>query len=719
MEACKALRGLTADASNPFPKELEHLLKIENPQGQIAGLHVYYLLLRLMLLYFQGLYKSCVEVADLLLRFEGVHQLSNPLWIMFYLYYPLALTEIYPEGNWKQKRIWRKEITRCQKKLKTWAQFCPENFLHKQLLLSAEESRILNRKHLIFNSLNRAIVEAKKQGFLQEAALAYELLAKFYVDLDQTPLAISYMQEAYHAYERWGAHSKLKQLIEKYPALFIQSAASQESALNAQLVTKDTTTVTTLSSSTEFDINSIAQSYQTISGEIVLDKLLGKLMHIVIVNAGADQAYLILADQKQLVVHASITLEEEGGALIKPIPLEEKSNELCLAIVYYVQRSKQVLFLHDATKEGNFIQDPYVLKHHPQSILCLPLIRQGYLIGILYLENKISKGAFSPERLRILTLLSSQMAISIENALFYAQLETKVEERTLALKEKNQELEQAFRRLQVMQNQLIQQEKMASLGIVISGMAHELKNPLNFVINFSELSHNIIEEVDKTVHEYMGQAPLEIKEDTHESLQVLKSNLASIKDQGQRIDIIVKRMSEHAAQQTGKLVGVPLHKFLDEAISVFKERWQTQHMPLKVTMEKGYDSSIENVKMSAEDMFRVVYNLLDNAFYALALKKQIGDVGFIPKLTIETHNLGRQVEIRIHDNGLGIPESIRDQIFNPFFTNKPAGTGMGLGLSLAYNIVVMQHAGTLTFNSVEGQYAEFIITLPHADQRNF
>ncbi len=712
-ETCKALRGLTNNPTDPRPAELEKMLQIKNPQGQIAVAHLYYLFWRLFLLYMHGEYRASIDIAATVSPKEDMAVPPNPQWVLYYLYYPLSLTALYFEQDPPQRLLCKKMLAKYLKKIKKFSQTCPETFLHKYLLLLAEKCRIEKRKAEAIALYSQAIAEANKQGFLHEEALGYELTAAFYLEQGQKPQEAFHLHAAYSTYERWGAHAKLRQLKVKYSNLLTPFQDITASFKEGTAATKSTS-LTTFSSNIDYDIKAIIQAAQTISGEIVLDKLVAKLMHILVVNAGADQAYLLLVKQKSLIIYGEAKLGAEGTSPIKPTYIEEKHNEICLAAAYYVQNSKQILVLNDATREGNFSQDPYVMAHHPQSILCMPLIHQGKLTGIVYLENKICKDAFSPERLRILSLLSSQMAISIENALFYGNLEEKVEERTLALKEKNQELERALQQLRTMQNQLVQQEKMASLGLLTAGMAHEIKNPLNFVINFSELSQNLIRQMDEFMHRNEKVISQDDWKENYEYLQDLKTNNQAIQDQGLRADDIVKKMSELATKQTSKMP-TPLNHFLEQSISEFQKKMLTQNPLFEVQIDADYDLSIQNIDLSREDIGRVLHNLLDNAYSAMLKKKQSSATSFVPTLSVKTRQLGYQVEISIRDNGTGIPEVLKNQVFNPFFTTKNSGSGIGLGLSLSYNIISQQHQGNLSFLSEEGVFTEFTIILPTED----
>lgn len=368
-----------------------------------------------------------------------------------------------------------------------------------------------------------------------------------------------------------------------------------------------------------------------------------------------------------------------------------------MPIINFVARSEQVLLLNDAGEEGNFRQDPYLLVHKPQSVVCLPIINHGKMMGVLYLENSVSTYAFTKERLRLLSMLSSQIAISIENAQFYSKLEGKVADRT-------RELEETLNQLKVMQNQLIQQEKLASLGMLTAGIAHELKNPLNFVINFSEMSKEFIKEI---LDDIDGSKDLN-KEALMEKLMVLDANIQKVDSHGLRADRIIQGMLAHSRIVSATAEETTVHTLLGYVEKMMNDKYD--QIPLKIVNK--YDPLVTSIEAFAVQLEQAFFNIIDNGCYALAEKFAKGGPPFIPTLEIQTINTNSHIIIKIKDNGSGIPQSILNKIFDPFFTTKPTGSGTGLGLSLAYDIIAKQHNGTLKVISEADQFTEFTITLP-------
>lgn len=328
---------------------------------------------------------------------------------------------------------------------KHWADYAPMNYQHKVDLVEAEKCRVLGQKLEAMDLYDRAIKGAKENEYINEAALAYELAAKFYLSQGKDLTAKAYMQEARYHYQIWGATAKVKDLEKRYSQLL---TTTQGTTKEIQV----TATVTSTGSASNLDIATVLKATSTISGEIVLDKLLSSLMKILIENAGAQTGYLILSSQGNdgktttLQIEAQGTIDSELVTVLQSISVTN-TQFISEAIVNYVARTQESVVLNDATKEGKFTNDPYVKRHQPKSILCVPLINQGKLISIVYLENNLTVGAFTPDRLEVLKLLSSQAAISIENANLYTQLEEsnrtleqKVEERTIELADANQEI---------------------------------------------------------------------------------------------------------------------------------------------------------------------------------------------------------------------------------------------------------------------------------------
>ena len=281
-----------------------------------------------------------------------------------------------------------------------------------------------------------------------------------------------------------------------------------------------------------------------------------------------------------------------------------------------------------------------------------------------------------------------------------------------AAEEASRTIEAAYRDLKAAQANLIQAEKMASLGQLTAGIAHEIKNPLNFVNNFAELSGDLLGELNDAV---AGNRQAEIDELT----ATLQGNLAKITEHGKRADGIVKAMLEHSRGSSGERRMVDLNALIDEALNLAYHGARAQDQSFNITLERNFAEGIAPIELTPQDMTRVFLNLFSNGFYAATRRaRNGGDAGFVPTLKVATRTAGDAVEIRVRDNGTGIPDDIRDKLFQPFFTTKPTGEGTGLGLSITYDIVTQQHGGSIIVDSKVGEYSEFQIILPRGMAAN-
>jgi signal transduction histidine kinase len=266
--------------------------------------------------------------------------------------------------------------------------------------------------------------------------------------------------------------------------------------------------------------------------------------------------------------------------------------------------------------------------------------------------------------------------------------------------------------LQVAQDRLVQTEKLASLGQLTAGIAHEIKNPLNFVNNFSALSAELVDEMtDVFQNSALDEASR--RKELDEIRELLKSNLDKVVQHGKRADAIVKNMLLHSREGSGEHRVVDINALVEESLNLAYHGARAEKQGFNITMERSLDPAAGEVDLFPQDITRVLLNLISNGFYAATKRKTQADHGgYEPTLAASTRSLGDQVEIRIRDNGTGIPPEVKEKMFNPFFTTKPAGEGTGLGLSISHDIIVKQHGGAIEVDTEPGEYTEFRIVLP-------
>ena len=340
-----------------------------------------------------------------------------------------------------------------------------------------------------------------------------------------------------------------------------------------------------------------------------------------------------------------------------------------------------------------------------RTVLWIPLRTGDRLLGLFTFWHT-ERRPFSDKDIRLLLTFAEQATIAIISAENHHALRAARD----AAEEASRIIEAAYRDLKIAQASLIQAEKMASLGQLTAGIAHEIKNPLNFVNNFSALSTELIDELNEALAPMA--LPQAVRAEVDDLTALLKSNLEKVVQHGKRADGIVRSMLEHSRETSGERRAVDLNALVDEALNLAYHGARAQDQGFNITLERDFTVGMALIELSPQDMTRVVLNLCTNGFYA-ARKRQAGaEPGFEPTLRISTRDLGDAMEIRVRDNGTGVPADIRDKLFQPFFTTKPTGEGTGLGLSISYDIITKQHGGTISVESEPGAYAEFTIRLP-------
>ena len=445
-----SLKGQTStpwSLSDTRYQEEQHIKDIQE-SGVLRPLYWYYKI-KLQLLYRHGQYQEALAVAvesDRLIvagASAGVVTLPE-----HYLYYALTLAALYPTAPPDQRTEYWKTLLRNQEQLQTWANHAPDNFHHKYLLVAAEMARLKGNDDTAISHYQEAIQSAREHGYRQNEALAHELVARFYIERGDESDAVPHLIEARNGYLRWGARALVNALDKHYSHLFAEARHSGSAPSMHTSTTRSTTMTTSGTASNALDLATVLKASQALSGEMKLESLLSQMMHIIIENAGAQRGVLMLEKDAQWVIEAECIIEQdehEHVTVLQSAPVAEAT--LPMSVINYAIRTRQNVVLNHATQEGQFTQDSYITTARPRSILCAPLINRGELRGILYLENNLTTGAFTTERVEILNLLMAQAAISLENAMLYRTMEQKVRDRTEELSNANKEIVTLYERL--------------------------------------------------------------------------------------------------------------------------------------------------------------------------------------------------------------------------------------------------------------------------------
>ncbi|MEH2189588.1 MAG: AAA family ATPase [Nostoc sp.] len=719
---CKSINNLTesSDHTERFIGEDyqdEQLLSALIEENDELTLHVFFLS-KLTLSYLFENFPAAVENGNQGEQYlnGGAGMLSVPV---FYYYDSLSRLAVYATAEPSQQEQLLLKVGENQEKLQFRAKSAPMNFQHKYDLVEAERHRVLGEKIAAIELYDRAITLAKENEYIQEEALSNELAAKFYLDWGKQKIAQVYMQEAYYCYARWGAKAKTEDLEKRYPQLLTPILQGQHhrfqlsSTVDASSFPHQTihTNLSSSSISEALDFATIFKAAQVLSSEIQLEQLLTTLLQVVMENAGAQKAALLVLQQGDLVVEAVATINE--GVTLVSVPLST-SEGIPVTLMNYVKRSLKTVVLDDATAQTDFIADSYFIQQQPKSVLCTPMLNQGKLIGLLYLENPLTIGAFTSDRTEVIQLLCAQAAISLENARLYQESQNYA-----------QELERSLQELEHTQLQMVQNEKMATLGNLVAGVAHEINNPIGFLKgslnNAEEYIQDLLAHIQSYQQHHPNPAIAVIEHGEEIDLEFLTEDLpklvGSMKVASDRIKDISISLRTFSRADTAEKVACNLHEGIESTLLILKYRLKANEKRPAIEIITKY-AKLPPVKCFLGQLNQVFMNILANAIDALDTSceglsfAQAQDNHHQILIHTEVSSKQNMVVIRIKDNGQGIPEEVRARIFDRLFTTKEVGKGTGLGLAIARQIVDEIHDGRLSCNSVLGEGTEFVIEIP-------
>ena len=429
--------------------------------------------------------------------------------------------------------------------------------------------------------------------------------------------------------------------------------------------------------------------------QTVLDALIETATRI----CDADQGAITREIDGTFFRAASYGYSSELSHFIRKTPVQmDRSSIAGRALV-----ESRIIQIPDVKADPEYTFTPGLDSGDFRTALGVPMLREGVPIGVLALTRKEVR-PFSDKQIEQITTFADQAAIAIENVRLFESVEART-----------RELAASLENLRTTQDRLVQTQKLASLGQLTAGIAHEIKNPLNFVNNFSALSAELVGEMNDVV----AKATLDTttRGELDELTQMLKSNLEKVVQHGKRADSIVKNMLLHSREGSGEHRPADINAVVDESLNLAYHGARAEKAGFSVAFQRYLDPSVGMADVYPQEITRVLLNLISNGFYATTKRKAEAGDGFEPVISATTKNLGDKVEIRIRDNGTGISQEVKEKIFNPFFTTKPSGEGTGLGLSMSHDIIVKQHGGSIDVETEPGLFTEFKIVLPRTIQR--
>ncbi|ELS31429.1 MULTISPECIES: trifunctional serine/threonine-protein kinase/ATP-binding protein/sensor histidine kinase [Pseudanabaena] len=617
------------------------------------------------------------------------------------LYQSLACLGLCRHLPKQSHRNYLQQVAQNQKKMRRWAKYCPINFQHKYDLVEAERMAVGGQQLKAMEYYDRAIIGARNNEYIQEEALANELAGKFYLQIHKEKVAQAYFLDAISCYQSWGATAKVKHLETNYLKQESNSFSALKSKITflSDLSTRDASLMSTTSNLMRLDLASVVKTFQVLSDEIDLENLLAKLMKLLIENAGAQVGYLILENDGNFEIEASGNAENNQIEVLRSPTMDSPTMDKVVptSIINYVVRTLESIVLGNATQEGMFTSDRYIQAKQLKSVLCIPLLNQGELAGILYMENALVADVFTADRLEVLTLLSSQAAISINNARLYTNLKRFNENLEQLVSDRTQELSQALKNLQATQNELVASEKMAALGKLVAGVAHEINTPIGIGVTAASLVVDKIQEMTTVFKNgTMKRSDLEKFMDTvQKSSAIVLSNL-------NRASELIQSFKQVAVDQSSETRrSFNIKEYLEEILLNLQPKLKRTKINVRIDCE-------DNIILDSYPgmISQIVTNLVMNSLIHAYDPDDKGTIIF----TIS--KIEDRLLFEFSDNGKGIASDNLGKIFDPFYTTKRGQGGSGLGLHIVFNIITQKLQGNITCKSQVGVGTKFLIQIP-------
>ncbi|MGR3319470.1 MAG: AAA family ATPase [Candidatus Anammoxibacter sp.] len=666
------LKGLTNKQSSFNDENYDEAdqLKLMKDGNAIVPLHWYYIFkLKASLIFMQ--YEDALEMAE-----KSGQMMEASLGQVYlaehYLFYSLTIASLFHEKSKNEKKRYWRILKKNKKKLKKWAANCPENFLNKYLLVCAETAKLSGNDREAMDLYDRAIESAHDNEFIQNEAIANERAALFFFSKGKDRIARGYLIDARYHYHRWGADAKVNDLEEKYPQIFVKHEKTKDSA-------KDGLSSGT-SSSTESDIldlTTVIKASQAISSEIILEKLLSKMMTILIENAGAQRGLIIMEKEGVLVIEAEGEIDRNEIKVMKSVPVDE-SGMIPVSVIKYTARTRENVVLDNALNEGSFTGDHYIKNRKLKSLLSMAIVNQGRLICILYLENNLAEGVFTADRLALLKVLSSQIAVSIENAIFYSTLENKVRERTEEL---------MISRDNERRSRQAAESATRAKSDFLANMSHEIRTPLNSIVGFSQI---LLKESKDHV----------LSDDFRQFLQIIKVS-------GENLSELINNILDLSKIEAGKTTVSMENLNLKLLVQGIFHINRAQAIKKNINFTYAYDPDLPEIIYSDRTKLnQILMNLTSNAIKFTPEEKAVN---------LKAVRENDVIVFEVADQGIGIAPDRQESIFEAFeqadtSTAKLYG-GTGLGLSIAKSMVKLLK-GAISLKSEEGKGAVFIVKIP-------
>jgi predicted ATPase/signal transduction histidine kinase len=661
----RALRGLTPSLSSFNDAEFdegrfeEHLKA--NPRPVFAG--CWYWIRKLQAYFYAGDYASGLAAAakaEPLLQTGPRHLESAE----YSFYEGLVRAAQYDSESPEQKARCRHALASHYERFIEWTENCPENFESRRALIAAEIARIEGCELDAERLYEKAIQSAREHGFVQNEAIAHEVAARFYSRRGFETIAHAYLRNARYCYLRWGALGKVRQIDQSYPPLH------EEWTSSSSITTIGTPAV-------QLDVGTVVKASQAVSSEIVLDKLIEALMRIAVEHAGAERGVLIATRGNELQVEA----EARTGRGMIEVALRHAAltlGDLPESVLQYVIRTRESVVLSDASVANLFSKDAYLDRRRIRSILCLPIVKQAKLVGVLYLENNLTAGAFTSDRIAVLELLASQAAISLEHAQLYAALQQENIER----KWTEDELRRSEAALREAQSELARVTRLTTMGQMAASIAHEVNQPLA----------GIVTNANASLRWLAGDAP---------NVDEAREALRRIVRDGSRAGDVTKRIRALFTKTRVAKERLDINEAIGEVVALTESEMRRNQVVLQMQLA----ADLPLIVGDRVQLQQVMLNLILNGIEAMSTIE-----GHPRKLVIRTGRGAGKAEVcvEVKDSGIGLDPLSLERIFEAFHSTKPDGLGMGLSISRS---IIESHGGRLWAELNEGRGATFQFTL--------